>query len=167
MRSTKLRLSLIRPMSARGVSVLGAKDHSTGSRARECLSSSLFRHGQMRRKQRRPAEQQAHHSVRPLLGSVLRPILDCGHSSIQPRWPARPVVTARASETHGPTATFPKLPMRKNLVGGCSARNTADLRAFQAQIVHQASRIENEANDGACEAFGVDGAASAERYDCD
>ena len=52
-------------------------------------------------------------------------------------------------------------------LGGCSARNTADLRAFQAQIVHQASRIENEANDGACEAFGVDGAASAERYDCD
>jgi hypothetical protein len=24
---------------------------------------------------------------------------------------------ARASDTHGPTATFPKLPMRKNLVG--------------------------------------------------
>ena len=30
----------------------------------------------------------------------------------------RPVVTARASDTHGPTATFPKLPMQKNLVGG-------------------------------------------------
>jgi hypothetical protein len=25
---------------------------------------------------------------------------------------------ARAGDTHGPTATFPKLPMRKNLVGG-------------------------------------------------
>ena len=73
---------------------------------------------------------------------------------------------ARASDTHGPTATFPKLPMRKIWLGSRSARNTADLRAFQAQIVHQASRIENEANDGACEAFGVDGAASAERYDC-
>ena len=26
---------------------------------------------------------------------------------------------ARASDTHGPNATFPKLPMQKNLVGGC------------------------------------------------
>jgi hypothetical protein len=25
---------------------------------------------------------------------------------------------ARASDTHGPNATFPKLPMQKNLVGG-------------------------------------------------
>jgi hypothetical protein len=25
---------------------------------------------------------------------------------------------ARASDTRGPTATFPKLPMQKNLVGG-------------------------------------------------
>ena len=72
---------------------------------------------------------------------------------------------ARASDTHSPRSR--NFRCRKIWLGGCSSRNTADLRAFQAQIVHQASRIENEANDGACEAFGVDGAASAERYDCD
>jgi hypothetical protein len=66
--NTKLRLSLIHPMSARGVSVLGAGDHSTGSPARECLSSSWF----PRPKQRRRAEQQAHNSVRLLLGAHCR-----------------------------------------------------------------------------------------------
>ena len=46
-----------------------------------------------------------------------------------------------------------------------SARDAADLRAFKRQVVHEAGRIEDEAEHRARQVLGVDGAAGAERHD--
>ena len=66
-----MRLSLIRPMSARGC--VGCERPLDRIASTRVFDSNLFRHGQMRHKQTRPAEQQAHNSVRLLLGTALSP----------------------------------------------------------------------------------------------
>src|SRR6478672_5421279 len=48
-----------------------------------------------------------------------------------------------------------------------SARDAADLRAFERQIVHEAGGIEDEAEDRARQVLGIDGTAGAERHDGD
>ena len=48
-----------------------------------------------------------------------------------------------------------------------SARDAADLRALEAQIVHQPWRINNEGDDGAGEGVGINGFAGADRDDYD